>query len=293
MREPAMKIAEAIERAKGFCRGIDAWTGLPIEEATTRDKVTYGQEHLEEECTGVVCCLWATSDVVREAARRGANLIICHEALFWNHGDRQDVLSGNAVFAAKKELLDGWGGCVWRCHDYIHSGVPLDGGKYVDDIFYGFAQKMGWLEYRVGDVPASRDFLIPEMTGRELAESIVSALGLSGTRLIGDADASVARIQIPMHVMGNAEADTAEIATIEREGIDAVVTMELCDFTVSEYIRDAALLGKGKCAIAVGHFDLEEPGMECMAGWLPEALGTDSVPVGFVSMGDTYQYILT
>lgn len=287
-----LKIAGAIARVKAFCRGIDAWTGKAIDDATTRDQVTYGKEHLAEECTGIVCCLWATADIIREASKRDANLIICHEALFWNHGDRQDVLLGNDVFAAKKELLDSWGGTVWRCHDYIHSGVPIDSGKYADGIFFGFAQKMGWLGYRVGNVSACTDFLIPKTTGATLAGSIVSVLGLSGTRIIGDADAPVSRVQIPMHVFGKAQADTAEIQTIEREGIDALVTMEFCDFTVSEYIRDSALLRNGRCAITVGHFNLEEPGMECMAGWLPEALGDLSVPVSFVPMGDTYSYVL-
>lgn len=104
-----MKIADAIGNVKKFCQGIDAWTGAPIDDATTHDKVTYGREHLEEECTGIVCCLWATADAIRIAKASGANLIICHEALFWNHGDRQEVLSGNKVFAAKRELLDTWG----------------------------------------------------------------------------------------------------------------------------------------------------------------------------------------
>lgn len=184
------------------------------------------------------------------------------------------------------------GGVVWRCHDYIHSGVPIDDGRYADGIFFGFAQKMGWLDLRVGNVSACMDYLIPETSGTDLAESLVHALRLNGTRIIGDADAPISRIQIPMHVMGNPEADTEEIATIEREGIDALVTMEFCDFTVSEYLRDSSLLGRGRCAITVGHFNLEEPGMECMAGWLPEALGTDAVPVRFVPMGDTYQYVV-
>jgi hypothetical protein len=68
--------------------------------------------------------------------------------------------------------------------------------------------------------------------------------------------------------------------------------MEFIDFTTCEYIRDAGMLGEGKCAITVGHFNLEEPGMELMAKWLPEALGTSEISVHFVPMGDTYQYVV-
>ena len=32
--------------------------------------------------------------------------------------------------------------------------------------------------------------------------------------------------------------------------------------------------------------------MELIAEWLPEALGTSEVPVSFVPMGDTYQYVV-
>ena len=80
-----MRIDEVIAAVKGYCLGISPWTGEQIDEATTRDKVTYGTT--EKECTGVVTCIWPTVDIVRQAMRCDANLIISHEALFWNHGD--------------------------------------------------------------------------------------------------------------------------------------------------------------------------------------------------------------
>ena len=52
-----------------------------------------------------------------------------------------------------------------------------------------------------------------------------------------------------------------------------------------------ACSAKGKCAVAIGHFNLEEPGMEYMAEWLPTALGEGAPAVTFVPMGDTYQYV--
>ncbi|WP_443741791.1 Nif3-like dinuclear metal center hexameric protein [Tractidigestivibacter sp.] len=285
-----MRIDEVISAVKGYCLGISPWTGEPIDEATTRDKVTYGTT--EKECTGIVTCIWPTADTVRQAMRCDANLIISHEALFWNHGDHQDVIGGTRAYAEKKALLDEWGGTVWRCHDYIHSGVPIDGGAMVDGIFYGFAKKMGWQGCRVGDVVRCRDFEIPQTSGVELARLLVSSLGLNGTRITGDSSARVRRVHIPKHVMGDPASDTYEINFADSEGVDALVTMEFIDFTTCEYIRDVGMLGEGKCAITVGHFDLEEPGMELMAEWLPQALGTSGVPVRFVPMGDTYQYVV-
>lgn len=288
-----MRVAEVIQAVKGYCSGVSFDSGEPIDEATTRDRVTYGAGRLDEECTGVVTCLWPTVDVICAARRIGANLIICHEALFWNHGDHQDLISGNATYLAKRGLLDAWGGVVWRCHDYIHSKVPIDeGGALVDGIFYGLAWKMGWLDCRTGNLSMCLDYRIPPMSGRDLAREVVRKLGLNGTRLIGDPRALVERVHIPMHVLGVPEVDNRETAFVDSERVDALVTMEFVDFTTSEYIRDAGMLHQGKCAITVGHFNLEEPGMEYMVSWLPEALGTSGVPMHFVPMGDTYQYVV-
>ena len=285
-----MLISEVIQRIKDYCGGYDMMGDRPIDEATTRDKVLYG--NVDQECTGIVTCIWATADVIRQAQELGANLIIPHEALFWNHGDHQDVVAENATFQAKRNLLNTWGGAVWRCHDYIHSGAPLDAdGALADGIFYGFAWKMGWLEARTGDIAHSMDFEIPETTGQELAHDIVERLGLAGVRLVGDPSARVRRVQIPMHVMGGPQDTALANATDTEGGPDCLLGMEFIDFTTCEYIRDAAQLGHNKCAIVLGHFNPEEPGMEHMATWIPSALGAGAPQVSYVSDGDTYHYV--
>ncbi len=286
-----MLISEAIQHVKDYCVGIDSFTGKPIDEATTRDKVLYGDT--AQECTGIVTCIWPTVDIIRKARELGANCIISHEAIFWNHGDHQDVVGGTVAFAAKKELLDEWGGAVWRCHDYIHSRVPIDtDGALADGIFYGLADKLGWLDYRVGDDPGfCLNYEIPETDATDLARELVQKLELNGTRITGDPHARVRRVRIPMHVTGEAKSDTHEINATDAGGDDCLMTMEFIDFTTCEYIRDAGMLGQNKCAITIGHFNLEEPGMEYMVRWLPAALGRDDIPATFVRMEDTYRYV--
>lgn len=287
-----MRIGEAIQHVKDYCGGKD-WGGNPIDDATTRDKVLYGKEHLDEECTGIVTCIWATTDIIKKAKELGANLIIPHEALFWNHGDHQDIIAGNKTYVAKKEVLDDWGGAVWRCHDYIHSCVPIDkDGAMVDGIFYGLAAKLGWLDYRLDATPTVMDFVIPEISAKELAEQLVEKLDLNGTRVIGDINTRVRRVHIPMHVQGDAQSDNHEIAYADENDVDCLLTMEFVDYTMSEFIRDAGMLGQNKCAITIGHFNTEEPGMQYMVNWLPAALGTDEIPATFVPMTDTYQYVV-
>lgn len=195
-----MKIRELIDSIKAFCRGTDS-KGNPINPVITRDQVLYGD--INQECTGIVTTIYASPEVIRAAAKQGANLVICHETCFWCRGGKTEWLADNPVFRAKRALLDECGIAVWRCHDYIHSGIPVGpGGSYIDGIFYGLAQKLGWTSYSNGD-----------------------------------------------------------------------------------FFR--------KCAITLGHFDTEEPGMEYMAEWLPSALGDegDGLPISYVQAGGFSRYL--
>lgn len=276
-----MLISEVIDGVKAYC-GHD-WGG-PIMDDTTRDQVLWGP--VDVECTGIVTTCFASADVIRQAHARGANLIICHEALFWNHGDHTCWLAGNKTFAAKRALLEECGITVWRLHDHIHSGIPED-GRLVDGIFMGLADKLGWRDYVRGDTVRPMEFEIPETSAGELARFLVGRLGLAGTRIVGDADARVRTVLVPMHLIG--QFDNATTARMD-SGFDCLVTMEATDFTTSEYVRDSAQLGLGKAMICIGHFNVEEPGMEYMLCWLPRAIGAD-VPASFVASGDPWTYV--
>lgn len=180
-----MLMSEVIDGVKAYC-GHDL--GGPIYDDTTRDQVLWGP--IDVECTGIVTTCFASADVIRQAHALGANLIICHEALFWNHGDHTCWLAGNKTFAAKRALLEECGITVWRLHDHIHSGIPED-GRLVDGIFMGLADKLGWRDYVRGDTACPMEFEIPETSAGELARFLVGRLGLAGTRIVGDADARV------------------------------------------------------------------------------------------------------
>lgn len=276
-----MLISEVIDGVKAYC-GHD-WGG-PIMDDTARDQVLWGP--VDVECTGIVTTCFASADVIRQAHARGANLIICHEALFWNHGDHTCWLAGNKTFAAKRALLEECGITVWRLHDHIHSGIPED-GRLVDGIFMGLADKLGWRDYVRGDTVRPMEFEIPETSAGELARFLVGRLGLAGTRIVGDADARVRTVLVPMHLIG--QFDNATTARMD-SGFDCLVTMEATDFTTSEYVRDSAQLGLGKAMICIGHFNVEEPGMEYMLRWLSRAIGAD-VPASFVASGDPWTYV--
>lgn len=292
-----MKIQEVIDRIKKYSRGVSE-DGTPINDETTRDQVLFGTT--DKECTGIVTTCFASVEVIQHAKELGANLIISHEALFWNHGDHTDWLEEeqNKVYLRKKALLLEAGITVWRDHDYIHSGLSNGKGGWYDGIFKGFLYETGLLENyvpKIGSCVQYRGMPLElrfenGITVRDLAKKIIDGAGLNGIRTIGNPDTVVHKVAIPMHQIGFADKQT--ISAINKNDIDCLITMELIDYTTNEYMRDGMMLGDSKAILAVGHFNVEEPGMKYMLQWLPEALGTSKIPMTYVQSGDMNTFIL-
>ena len=279
-----MKISDAIQQIKSYHYGISH--GKPIDPAATRDQILYGDP--EQELTGIVTTCFASYQVLEAAARAGANLVICHEAVFWNHGDHTDWLADNTVFQRKKALLDQTHIVVWRDHDFIHSGIPLPDGTWADGIFYGLMQRLGWepyLEKWHGTQPSQ--FLLPPTTVSALGQELMDKLHLNGIKVIGSPDSPARRVWIPGHIMGFE--DNKILQTMEQDDIDTLIVFECTDYTVSEYVRDATQSGKPKTILAVGHFNTEEPGMWYLAQCLPKVL--PGVPCQFIPSTDMYRFL--
>lgn len=281
-----MIISDVISKIKAYHYGCDS-EGEKINDEKSRDQVLYG--NAEQECTGIVTTIFASIDVIKKAHELGANLIVVHEALFWNHGDHQDWLeeSENRTYLMKKDMLDDYGIVVWRNHDYVHSGIPLHDGSYTDGIFYGFAKEMGWENYASGNAGALMKFEIPEVIAKNLAKKMIENLHLEGARIIGDPQAKVRKIEIPFHIFGDAN---DLITEMDKHEIDALLAVELVDFSINEYVRDSSMLGMNKVIITVGHFNMEEPGMKHMATYIPNAFDED-IPCHYVQSGDNYHYV--
>ena len=291
-----MKISEVIEKIKKYTRGIDALNGTnqPIRDETSRDIVAYGS--VDKECTGIATTCYASVDVIRKAHENGVNLIVCHESLFWNHGDHTEWLeeNRNSVYLRKKALLDEYQITVWRFHDYIHSGIPDGKGGWVDGIFKGFLYKTGLDRYYVPAIRTPLQYSMPIMLNFqgmkvwEIADMIMDGAGLNGIRLIGDPETEIHYACIPMHIMFN---DNEKITMIDKRNIDLVIAMELIDYTVNIYMRDGIQLGDPKAILTAGHFNTEEPGMKYMLHWLPDAL-EEEIKTIYLQSGDANHYLL-
>ena len=153
-----MLISEVIDKLIAF--------HPPVDEAHTCDTVKCGDPN--RECSGIVVTCFASVDVIRKTIELGANLIIVHEPLFWNHEDKTDWLAQSKIFAEKKKLLDSNGIVVWRDHDRIHGSPPGKTPEFIDGIFYGIMQELGWAEYKLDYPNKPLLFRLPETDAMSL-----------------------------------------------------------------------------------------------------------------------------
>ena len=270
-----MKIAEIIEKLKAFHPEID--------ESHTSDTLKYGDA--QRECTGIFVTCFASAEVISEAVKLGVNFIITHEPTFWTHEDETNWLSGSEVFAAKIALLDEHGIVIWRDHDRIHGGKPSNDPNHIDGIFYGIMKELGWDEYKLDYPNKPLLFRLPETDAESLGRFLMEKLDLRGLRILGDRHAKASTVFFCEHICDHDWKEKDKIKQTEMKKIDAIIPLEIIDWSLAAFVRDCAQLGFPKVMYNVGHFNMEELGMKYMVKWLPTVIGED-ILVHHVFSGD-------
>ncbi len=281
-----MTIREVIERILEYHPFIPAYHGC--------DDFKCGDP--DQECSGIVCAMVPTMEVIEETARRGANLLIVHEPTFYTSADEDGWFEDfeNSVYEKKREILDRHGIVIWRDHDHLHAHDP-------DGIFTGVLKYLGWEKNAELDADTGlfAHYIVrfEPMRLEELMDHVVNTIGLNGARFIGNKDDMVSSLAIVGHLYpmdyrkkdGTSGEYSVSVIKVLEDGVDVIMPGETIDWTVLSYIRDAVQLGKTKAMISVGHFNWEELGMRYMKDWLQELLPSD-MRIDYVASGDMYQY---
>ena len=250
-------------------------SGIPGAPRTnTVDVVKAGDP--AQACTGVVTTFLGTLDVLRKAKSLGANLVISHEPVFYNHLDKTDWLAGDRVYQAKRRFLDESRLVVWRAHDTWHTLKP-------DPVTTGTLALLGWESTAKAGAENVRE--IPPATLASLAAELKRKLGSHGVRFVGDPALVVRRVTLNLGAAGG----ESQITMLRQTDVDALVVGELHEWETSEYVRDSAAAGWPKAVIVVGHEASEEAGMRALVDWLrPRVPG---VSVTHVPAGDAFTYV--
>ena len=200
----------------------------------------------EREISRVAVTMFGTPAVLRAAAEWGAELLIVHEPMFFDHMDRE---RGTPVAQLKLQLLRETGLTVYRYHDYIHF-------RQKDGIHEGFLKESGLQ----GTMLKPRIFVLDNpMTGRELLEFLRQKLDLATPRLAGTPDVPFRTLAL---YLGSG---AGLLEAISDPAVDVLICGEVSEWKVSEYVKEAAEFGIAKAVLALGHTGSERDGMKLFA----------------------------
>ncbi len=257
-------------KVKELTGELIALAAEPIAESETVDCIKVGDD--QAEIRKIAVAMFATPEVIRQAAAFGANFLIVHEPVFYNHTDT--AMPFEQCYT-KKALLEQYGITVFRFHDYAHSMLPdliFDGQLRASGLQGHFERGKYWAVNRfVLDTP---------MTTVELAKTLEERLHIKHLRIAGARTNAVKTISCCFGTPGHVLEEFHEC--------DTVLTGETGEWTVAEYVRDYHQFGGEKSVIVMGHFNSEKCGMELLAARLTQM--HPSIETKYFDCADVYSY---
>jgi len=199
--------------------------------------------------TGIATTFLDTMDVLREANRRGANLVITHEPTFYNHLDDPSFFADDSVYREKLAFIEQHHMVVFRLHDGIHTDTP-------DRIASAFVQSLGWQSYVTASNPIQ--LTIPRTTLVRLSRDLEAKLKARTVRVVGDPDMEVQHIAVRPGASGLQK----QVLALRSDDVEVLVAGESAEWEAIEYVRDASAQGRHKALILLGHEVSEEAGMK-------------------------------
>ncbi|MCU9615110.1 Nif3-like dinuclear metal center hexameric protein [Caldibacillus lycopersici] len=242
----------------------------------TVDTLKFGSENAV--VNGIAIAFMPTYRVIQQAIDLGANLLITHECLFYNHWDEKPY-GENQVHEEKEKLLKESGLAVFRFHDYWHRYQP-------DGITKGLVQALEWEPYISDELPTATIVQLPMTTVFDIAQYVKGKLGMDYLRCVGDLSMKCQRVGL---LVGYRGGGSTAIPLMEKYDLDLVLFGEGPEWETPEYVRDAISQGRNKAVIALGHAESEEPGMRYLAKLVQGKFPT--IPTNFISMQPLFQVI--
>lgn len=255
---PPMVVAQAPTAGEAWLKIQHRY--LPSPPPDTVDTLKGGDPSTR--ITGIATTFLDTMDVLREAVKRGDNLIITHEPTFYNHRDETKEFAVDPVYKEKLAYIEQHHLVVYRLHDEIHADPAGD------QILAGVYEAFGWETYphpaNMGD-HGQYFVTIPATTLGELAKSLEVRLHAQTMRVEGNPDLKITHVALVPGAAGLRE----QVAALN-EPVEVLIAGEASEWETVEYVRDAVAQGRAKGMILLGHEVSEEPGMEQCAKELRE-----------------------
>ena len=233
--------------------------------------------------TGIATTAMATLQVLKEAVRDGANLVLTCEPTFFGRADGpapatsgpgrgpSGLSADDPVYKAKREFIEKNGLVVYRLHDAWNA-------LRRDDNVTGLAESLGWAHRRVnnGDICE-----IPASNAEDVVASIRGKLNLrGGLRAAGDRQARIRRVLLYPGFM------PAATMWQRYSEVDLIVAGEVREWENTHYAADIYTAGEQRALVTIGRIVSEDPGMRVAAAWLKTLV--KDVPARWIPAGDPY-----
>lgn len=220
--------------------------------------------------TGIAITFLDDMDVLREANKRGLNLVITHEPTFYNHLDDTGFFADDPVYREKLAFIQQHHMVVFRFHDQMHSISP-------DPVAIGFLEAVGWQRYMNANDPFH--LTIPRTTLLELSRDLAKKLNAQSLRVVGDPNLAITRIGI----IPGAAGTQRQILALRTDAVEVLIIGEVPEWETIAYVRDASEQGRHKALILLGHEVSEEDGMKKILNDLHALF--PNLPVAHLSAG--------
>jgi putative NIF3 family GTP cyclohydrolase 1 type 2 len=233
---------------------------------------------------GIATTAMATLDVLKEAVKAKANLIVTYEPTFYGRADGRapaapaggrgqfGVSADDPVLKAKREFIEKNGIVVFRLRDHWQT-------RKQNDMVTGLAATLGWSSGRVKSDDALYD--IPATTAEESVNLIRRRLNIrGGLRGVGDRKAIIRRVLLHPGSM------TPAIMWQRYGEVDMVIAGEVREWENTLYAADIFTAGEKRALVTIGRVVSEDPGMRACAEWLKTVV--KEVPSKGIGAGDPY-----
>jgi putative NIF3 family GTP cyclohydrolase 1 type 2 len=232
---------------------------------------------------GIATTAMATLDVLKQAVRAKANLILTYEPTFYGRADGKTTTApggrgpvgpspDDPVYKAKREFIEKNGLVVFRLRDHWQA-------RKENDMLAGLAEALGWSKHRMK--PDDALFDIPAASAEETVATIKSKLNLrGGLRAVGDRKGTVKRVLLYPGTM-------APPTMWQRYSeVDMILAGEVREWENTHYAADIFTIGEKRNLVTIGRVASEEPGMRVCATWLKSVV--KEVPARWIGAGDPY-----
>ena len=215
---------------------------------------------------GIATSAMATLDVLKQAVKVGANMIVTSEPTFYSRSDtatpagarRGSPAAPDAIYTAKNDFIMNNRLVVWRFNDHWRQRVP-------DPVTSGLADALGWGKLHAADNP--QRIAIPSTTMDALVSDVKRKLNSrGGIRVVGDPKLSVTKVGL----LPGTTAIQAALSLFSL--VDVIIAGEVREWESVELARDKVSAGEPKSLVLLGRVVSENPGMNECAKWLKEVM---------------------